>query len=153
MTGESRHVAKGVGSAVIAGSINLDGALLIRSSGAGTATRWAQICRSVRDALARRSPTQRLADRVVGVSVPLVLVLGALTVIWWAHSVPFDRALLVGLGGAGGGLSLRGGSRRAARDFTRHRAAGPVRLPRPRSRCNRDPGGAHGCSPSTRPAH
>src|SRR5258708_4886657 len=46
MTGENRQVAKGVGSAVIAGSINLDGPLLIRSSGAGNATRWAQICRS-----------------------------------------------------------------------------------------------------------
>ena len=66
ITGESRQVAKGAGSAVIAGSINLDGPLLIRSSGAGTATRWAQICRSVRDALSRRSPTQRIADRVVG---------------------------------------------------------------------------------------
>ena len=97
ITGESRQVAKGVGSAVIAGSINLDGPLLIQSSGAGTATRWAQICRSVRDALSRRSPTQRLADRVVGISVPLVLILGGLTVFYWAHSMPFDRALLVGL--------------------------------------------------------
>ncbi len=97
MTGESRQVVKGAGSAVIAGSINLDGPLLVQSSGAGTATRWAQICRSVRDALSRRSPTQRLADRVVGISVPLVLVLGGLTVFYWAHSMPFDRALLVGL--------------------------------------------------------
>jgi Cu2+-exporting ATPase len=97
ITGESRQVAKRAGSAVIAGSINLDGPLLIQSSGAGSATRWAQICRSVRDALSRRSPVQRLADRVVGVSVPLVLVLGGLTVAYWAQSMPFDRALLVGL--------------------------------------------------------
>src|SRR5712675_2264035 len=65
ITGESRQVAKRVGSPVIAGSINLDGPLLIQSSGAGTATRWAQICRSVREALLRRSPSQRLADRIV----------------------------------------------------------------------------------------
>jgi Cu2+-exporting ATPase len=97
ITGESRQVAKRVGSAVIAGSINLDGPLLIQSSGAGSATRWAQICRSVRDALSRRSPIQRLADRVVGVSVPVVLILGGLTVAYWAQSMPFDRALLVGL--------------------------------------------------------
>ena len=97
ITGESRHVGKGVGSPVIAGSINLDGPLLIRSSGAGTATRWAQICRSVREALSRRSPTQRLADRVVGVAVPLVLALGLLTVLYWAQWLPFDRAMLVGL--------------------------------------------------------
>jgi Cu2+-exporting ATPase len=97
ITGESRQVAKSVGSTVIAGSINLDGPLLIQSSGSGTATRWAQICRSVRDALSRRSPTQRLADRVVGISVPLVLILGGLSVVYWAQSMPFDRALLIGL--------------------------------------------------------
>ena len=88
---------KGVGSPVIAGSINLDGPLLIQSSGAGTATRWAQICRSVRDALVRRSPIPALADRVVGVVVPLVLALGALTVLYWAQWLSFDRALLIGL--------------------------------------------------------
>ena len=97
ITGESRQVAKRVGSAVIAGSINLDGPLLIQSSGAGSATRWAQICRSVRDALSRRSPIQRIADHVVGVSVPFVIILGGLTVAYWAQLMPFDQALLVGL--------------------------------------------------------
>ena len=97
ITGESRLVPKGVGSPVIAGSINLDGPLLIRSSSTGTDTRWAQICRSVRNALTRRSPTQRLADRVVGIFVPLVLSLGALTALYWMQWQPFDQALLVGL--------------------------------------------------------
>jgi P-type Cu2+ transporter len=97
ITGESRHVGKNVGSPVMAGSINLDGPLLIRSSGPGTATRWAQICRSVRDALSRRGATQRLADRIVAAAVPLVLALSLLTVLYWAHRLPFDRALLVGL--------------------------------------------------------
>jgi cation transport ATPase len=78
ITGESRPVPKGVGSPVIAGSINMDGPLLIRSTRTGTDTRWAQICRSVRDALTQRSPTQRLADRIVGIFVPLVLSLGVL---------------------------------------------------------------------------
>jgi P-type Cu2+ transporter len=97
ITGESRRVTKGVGSRVIAGTINLDGPLLIECCGAGTATRWAQICRSVREALIRRSPTQRIADRVVGLSVPFILVLGGLTVLYWAQWLPFDRALLIGL--------------------------------------------------------
>ena len=97
ITGESRQVAKSVGSPVIAGSINLDGPLLIQSSGAGTTTRWAQICRSVRDALVRRSPTQRIADRVVGASVPVVLALGGLTMLYWAQWLPLERALLFGL--------------------------------------------------------
>jgi P-type Cu2+ transporter len=97
ITGESRHVVKGIGSPVTAGSINIDGPLLIQSGGAGTATRWAQICRLVRDVLIRRSPIQRIADRVVAFSVPLVLALGALTVIYWTQWLTFDRALLVGL--------------------------------------------------------
>jgi Cu2+-exporting ATPase len=97
ITGESRLVPKGLGSPVVGGSINVDGPLLIRSTRAGMDTRWAQICRSVRDALTRRSPTQRLADRIVGVFVPLVLSLGALTVLCWAQRLPFDRALLIGL--------------------------------------------------------
>jgi heavy metal translocating P-type ATPase len=97
ITGESRVVPKGVGSTVIAGSFNMEGPLLIRSTRVGTDTRWAQICRSVRDALTRRSPTQRLADRVVGIFVPLVLSLGVLTTLCWVQWLPFDRALLIGL--------------------------------------------------------
>ena len=97
ITGESRQIAKAIGSAMIAGSINLDGPLLIRSSGAGSATRWAHICRSVREALTQRSPTQRIADTVVSLSVPLVIALGGLAVFYWAERLPFDRALLIGL--------------------------------------------------------
>jgi P-type Cu2+ transporter len=97
ITGESRPLPKSVGSPVIAGSINLDGPLLIQSSHAGTDTRWARICRSVRDALTRRSPTQRIADRVVAIFVPLVLSLGVLTALYWVQWLPFDRALLIGL--------------------------------------------------------
>ena len=97
ITGESRPVEKRLGSPVIAGSINMEGLLLIRSSGSGTATRWAQICRSVRDALMRRSPIQRLADRAVAAAVPGVLVLGGLTVTYWAQWLPLDRAMLMGV--------------------------------------------------------
>jgi P-type Cu2+ transporter len=97
ITGESRQVAKGVGSPVIAGSINTDGSLLIRSCGAANATRWAQICRSVRDALGRRSPIHQVAERVVGIFVPAVLLLGAATVLYWAQRLSFDHALLAGL--------------------------------------------------------
>jgi Cu2+-exporting ATPase len=97
ITGESRPVEKDIGSQVIAGSVNMEGLLLIRSNGSGTATRWAQICRSVRDALMRRGPIQRLGDRAVAAAVPGVLVLGVLTVTYWAQWLPFDRALLMGV--------------------------------------------------------
>jgi P-type Cu2+ transporter len=98
ITGESRQIAKSVGSPVLAGSINIDGPLLVRAIAAGTSTRWAKICRSVRDALSRRGPIQRIADIVVGVSVPLVLIFGALTVLYWTSAgTSLDRALLIGL--------------------------------------------------------
>ncbi|WP_074073091.1 heavy metal translocating P-type ATPase [Rhizobium gallicum] len=97
ITGESHPVPKAAGMCVIAGSINIDGALLIRCSGAVSDTQWVRICRSVRDALSHRGLTQRIADRIIALAVPLVLVLGALTIAYWAQSQPFDRALLIGL--------------------------------------------------------
>jgi Cu2+-exporting ATPase len=97
ITGESRQVAKGVGAAVLAGSINLDGPLLIRSSGSGGESRWAQICRSVRDALGQSSRTQRLADRVVGVFVPIVLAIAAMALVYWVQRLPLDQAMLTAL--------------------------------------------------------
>jgi Cu2+-exporting ATPase len=97
ITGESRQVAKTVGAAVLAGSINLDGPLLIRSSGAGGESRWAQICRSVRDALRQSSRTQRIADRLVGAFVPIVLALAGVTLLYWMQRLPFDQAMLTAL--------------------------------------------------------
>jgi Cu2+-exporting ATPase len=97
ITGESRQIAKAVGASVLAGSINLDGPLLIRSSGAGGESRWAQICRSVRDALRQSSRTQRIADRLVGAFVPIVLALAAMTLIYWLQRLPLDQAMLTAL--------------------------------------------------------
>jgi Cu2+-exporting ATPase len=97
ITGESRPVAKMRGAAALAGSINHEGALVIRSTGAGTATRWAGIARSVREALTQQSHAQRLADRIAGALVPAVLVLAGLTVLVWARWTSLDQALLAGL--------------------------------------------------------
>jgi P-type Cu2+ transporter len=97
ITGESRQVAKSVGALVLAGSMNIDGPLLVRSTGSGAETRWAQICRSVRDALRQSSRSQRVADRVVGAFVPLVLALAGMTLLYWAQRLPLDQALLTAL--------------------------------------------------------
>jgi P-type Cu2+ transporter len=97
ISGESRQIAKTVGGSVLAGSINLDGPLLIRSSGSGDDSRWAQICRSVRDALRQSSRTQRIADRVTGAFVPFVLTLAGLTLAYWAQRLPLDQAMLAAL--------------------------------------------------------
>jgi P-type Cu2+ transporter len=97
ITGESQRVAKSAGSSVIAGSLNLDGPLLIETSSPGNETRWAQICRSVRAALSNRTSAQRIADRVAGVFVLMVLALACGTALYWSQRLAFDRALLVGL--------------------------------------------------------
>jgi P-type Cu2+ transporter len=97
ISGESRQIAKTVGGSVLAGSINLDGPLLIRASGSGDQSRWAQICRSVREALQQSSRTQRVADRLAGAFVPLVLALAALTLGYWTQRLPFGQAMLAAL--------------------------------------------------------
>lgn len=97
ITGESRPLSKAPGAAVLAGSINYEGSLLIRSSGSGTETRWAQIARIIRQALSQPSHAQRLADKIAGAFVPAVLVLAAITVLVWAQRTSVDQALLTGL--------------------------------------------------------
>jgi Cu2+-exporting ATPase len=71
--------------------------LLIRSSGAGGESRWAKICQSVRDALRQSSRTQRIADRLVGAFVPIVLALAGMTLVYWVQRLPLDQAMLTAL--------------------------------------------------------
>jgi Cu2+-exporting ATPase len=97
ITGESRPVEKSPGAAVIAGSINLEGPLLVVVSRAGSATRWAQICRMVRKSLAQKGPTQRIVDQVAGAFVPVVIVLAGLVTFVWLGSASVEQALMAGL--------------------------------------------------------
>jgi Cu2+-exporting ATPase len=97
ITGESRPISKAPGAAVLAGSINHEGVLLVRSAGSGTETRWAQIALTVRQALTQPSHAQRLADQIAGAFVPAVLILAAITMLGWAQRTSVDQALLTGL--------------------------------------------------------
>jgi Cu2+-exporting ATPase len=97
ITGESRLIEKASYSKVLAGSINQEGSLLIRSSSAGTASAWACICRAVRKALARENPTQRLVDQVAGIFVPTVLIVAGLAFLYWSERQPLEQALLASL--------------------------------------------------------
>ncbi|WDA60505.1 heavy metal translocating P-type ATPase (plasmid) [Deinococcus aquaticus] len=83
LTGESVPVHKGVGAAVTGGTVNGTGAFMFRATHVGADTALARITRLVEDAQASRPPIQGLADRVVAVFVPVVLVIAALTFLTW----------------------------------------------------------------------
>lgn len=83
LTGESMPVNKNIGDEVIAGTINKQGRLIIEASRIGSETAIAQIIRLVEQAQLSKAPIQRVADRVSGIFVPVVLVLATLTFLGW----------------------------------------------------------------------
>ena len=84
LTGEAAPVAKTVGSRVTGGTLNGLGALRIRAVAVGSDSSLARILAMVEQAQETRPPIQRLADRIVGVFVPVVLGLALLVlVVWW----------------------------------------------------------------------
>ena len=84
ITGESLPVTKQVADTVIAGTLNQTGALVIRAEKVGRDTMLARIVQLVSQAQRSRAPIQRLADRVAGWFVPLVLAVSVLAFLaWW----------------------------------------------------------------------
>ena len=98
VTGESRPVAKAPGAAVIGGTVNGTGALVVRVTRVGKETVLAGIVRAVEEAQGAKPRIQAVADRVVGVFVPAMLLLAAATLVFWlARGAPVDRALMTGI--------------------------------------------------------
>ena len=84
LTGESVPVDKKQGDRVAGATINAQGALTIRATAVGSDTALAQIVRLVEEAQGTKAPVQRLADRISGIFVPVVLALAAVTFAgWW----------------------------------------------------------------------
>jgi Cu+-exporting ATPase len=79
LTGESEPVAKGVGAAVFAGTVNETGPLRCEATAVGASTLLAAIVRQVAAAQGSKAPVQRLADRVSARFVPTVLAIALLT--------------------------------------------------------------------------
>jgi P-type Cu+ transporter len=94
LTGESMPVTVRPGDDVKQGTINGDGALVVRAQTGGGGTTLARIVEMVRRAQGTTPPVQRLADRVAGVFVPIILIVAALTFVGWlfAHH-PWPIAL------------------------------------------------------------
>ncbi len=83
LTGESLPVEKAEGSNVMSASINLEGAFTMRATKVGKNTTLAQIIELVESAGATKAPVARLADKIAGVFVPIVMAIAAITFIAW----------------------------------------------------------------------
>jgi len=83
LTGESMPVTKTVGDAVFAATINASGAFRMQATKVGQDTTLAQIVRLVADAQGNKAPIQKLADRISGIFVPIVLGIALLTAAGW----------------------------------------------------------------------
>jgi Cu+-exporting ATPase len=95
LTGEPLPVEKRAGDRVIGATVNGAGALRYRVTGVGAGTVLAHIVKLMREAQGSRAPIQRLADRISGIFVPVVLSLSIATFVVWfvaADAAPAVRA-------------------------------------------------------------
>jgi Cu+-exporting ATPase len=83
LTGESVPVEVRPGSELAGATINAGGRLIVRATKVGADTALAQIARLVEDAQTGKAPVQRLADRISGIFVPIVIALSVGTLGFW----------------------------------------------------------------------
>jgi len=94
-TGEAVPVVKKSSDAVIGGTVNVTGGITVAVTRVGSGTVLARMIRMVRDAQNAKAPIQRLADRVAGVFVPIVMATALVTLILWAILDPESDMLLL----------------------------------------------------------
>lgn len=129
LTGEPMPVAKAVGDPLTGGTVNQDGALVMRTEKVGMQTMLSQIVAQVAQAQRSKAPSQRVADKVAAWFVPVVIVaaLLAFTGWWWLGPSPrFVHAMLAAVSvlivacpcalGLATPISIMVASGRAARD-------------------------------------
>src|SRR2546430_13126506 len=83
LTGEPMPVAKKIGDEVIGATLNTTGSVTFRATRVGKDSALGQIVQLVEDAQATKAPIQRLADRVAGVFVPIVIALAIAAFVGW----------------------------------------------------------------------
>ncbi|MFI0480596.1 heavy metal translocating P-type ATPase [Actinomadura sp. 9N215] len=83
LTGESVPVEVGPGDTVVGATVNAGGRLVVRATRIGSDTQLAQMARLVEDAQTGKAQVQRLADRISGVFVPVVIALALGTLGFW----------------------------------------------------------------------
>ena len=94
ITGESIPVQKNTGDAVIAATMNKAGFFRMKATKVGKDTTFAQIIRLVEDASASKAPIAKMADKIAGVFVPVVMAIALITGIAWVIAgADFEFAL------------------------------------------------------------
>ena len=99
LTGESLPVDKGPGDKVAAAAINKSGSFTFEALRVGEDTTLAQMIRLVEEASSSKAPIAKLADKVAGVFVPVVMVIAAVTAVVWFFASGYDitKALTTGV--------------------------------------------------------
>jgi heavy metal translocating P-type ATPase len=90
LSGESLPVDKEAGEPVYGATVNVQGLVVVEATTVGVETALARIIALVEEAQAGKAPVQRLADRIAGVFVPVVLIIATATLVGWllSGSVP-----------------------------------------------------------------
>lgn len=98
ITGESIPVEKGVGDRLISASINKTGFIKFRAEKVGADTTLAQIIQLVEEAGSSKAPIAKLADKISGIFVPVVITIAVLaTIAWLVAGASFEFALSIGI--------------------------------------------------------
>ncbi|MFD8244199.1 heavy metal translocating P-type ATPase [Nocardia sp. NPDC059691] len=83
LTGESVPVEVGTDDAVVGATVNVGGRIVVRATRIGSDTQLAQMAKLVEDAQTGKAQAQRLADRISGIFVPIVIALSVATLGFW----------------------------------------------------------------------
>ncbi|GGI96643.1 copper-exporting P-type ATPase A [Alicyclobacillus cellulosilyticus] len=94
LTGESMPVTKGPGDPVVGASVNQTNAFLMEVTKVGADTVLAQVIRLVDQAQGSKAPVQRLADKISGIFVPVVLAIALVTFLLWGAFGHWSHGLL-----------------------------------------------------------
>ncbi len=98
LTGESIPVAKQVGDKVISATINKAGSFKFEAQRIGDDTTLSQIIRLVEEASSSKAPISKLADKISGIFVPVVIAISLIAfVTWLLLGYPFEFALTIGI--------------------------------------------------------
>lgn len=98
ITGESIPIEKKVGDNVVSGTINKNGYFKIQATKVGEDTTLSQIIKLVEEAGNSKAPIARLADKVSGIFVPVVITIAILaTIFWLVQGQSFEFALSIGI--------------------------------------------------------